>query len=109
VNNSPNRKKTYNVGETRVVNMDRFWICRWPILSIAITTLMTRLYVNVILDGIIWTNVLSVNNSPNRKKNLQCWRDESGEYGSALDLSKNKISVGGSCNSNNGVFEEMVD
>jgi hypothetical protein len=27
-NNSPNRKKTYNVGETRVVNMDRLWICR---------------------------------------------------------------------------------
>jgi hypothetical protein len=27
-NNSPNRKKTYNVGETRVVNMDRLWICQ---------------------------------------------------------------------------------
>jgi hypothetical protein len=27
-NNSPNRKKTYNVGETRVVNMDQLWICR---------------------------------------------------------------------------------
>jgi hypothetical protein len=26
-NNSPNRKKTYNVDETRVVNMDQLWIC----------------------------------------------------------------------------------
>jgi hypothetical protein len=26
-NNSPN-KKPYNVDETRVVNMDRLWICR---------------------------------------------------------------------------------
>jgi hypothetical protein len=46
-NNSPNRKKTYNVDETRVVNMDRFWICQ-------------------------------------------------------------KKSIGSSCNSNNGDFEEMV-
>jgi hypothetical protein len=27
-NNSPNRKKTYNVDETRVVSTDRLWICR---------------------------------------------------------------------------------
>jgi hypothetical protein len=26
--NNPNRKKTYNVDEMRVVNTDRFWICR---------------------------------------------------------------------------------
>jgi hypothetical protein len=34
--------------------------------------------------------------------------DESGEYGSALDLLKNKFPVGSSCNSNNDDFEEMV-
>jgi hypothetical protein len=27
-NNSQNRKKNYNVGEMRVVNMDRLWICQ---------------------------------------------------------------------------------
>jgi hypothetical protein len=25
--NSPNRKKTYNIDEMKVVNTDRFWIC----------------------------------------------------------------------------------
>jgi hypothetical protein len=42
------------------------------------------------------------------KKPLQCWWDESGEYGSALDLSKNKFSVWNSCNSNNDDFEKMA-
>jgi hypothetical protein len=42
------------------------------------------------------------------KKNLQCWWDESGEYGSALDLSKKKFSVGSSCNGNNDDFKEIV-
>jgi hypothetical protein len=36
-------------------------IINWPITFIAITTPMTRPCVNVVLDGIIWTNVLSVN------------------------------------------------
>jgi hypothetical protein len=41
-NNSPNRKKTYNVGETKVVNMDRLWICRkrkFQLEALAIVTM----------------------------------------------------------------------
>jgi hypothetical protein len=110
---------------------------------------MIRPYVNVVLDDIIWSNVLSVIqpyewtndkqlvawdvdqlrfnfivwtinatisvfnftakiNNPNRKKKLQCWWDESGEYILALDLSKSKFSVGNSYNSNNDDFEEII-
>jgi hypothetical protein len=40
---------------------------------------------------------------------MLCWNKlESGEYGSALDLLKNKFSVGTSYNSNNVDFEEIV-
>jgi hypothetical protein len=34
--NIPNRKKTYNIDEKRVVNMNRDWICRKNILSVGI-------------------------------------------------------------------------
>jgi type I restriction-modification system DNA methylase subunit len=64
---------------------------------------------------IVWTinatisvfNFTTKINNPNRKK-LQCWWDKSGEYILALDLSKSKFSVGNSCNSNNGDFEEII-
>jgi hypothetical protein len=55
----------------------------------------------------VYFNFTAKNNSPNRKK-LIIWWDESDEYGTALDLSKKKISVGSSCNSNNDDFEEMI-
>jgi hypothetical protein len=41
----------------------------------------------------VYFNFTAKNNSQNRK-NLQCWWDESGEYGSTLDLSKNKFLIG---------------
>jgi hypothetical protein len=56
----------------------------------------------------VYFNFTAKNNSPNRKKNLQCWCDESGEYGSVLNLSKFFFSVGSSYNSKNDDFEEMV-
>jgi hypothetical protein len=42
--------------------------------------------------------------------NQDSWsvKDESGEYGSILDLSKNNFSVGSSYNSNNDDFEEII-
>jgi hypothetical protein len=40
--------------------------------------------------------------------NKQYWWEESGEYGSGLDLLKNTLSVGNSWNSNNDNFEEMT-
>jgi hypothetical protein len=43
------------------------------------------------------------------EKNLQYWWEKSGEYGLALDLSKDIISVGNSCNSNIDDFEEITD
>jgi hypothetical protein len=56
----------------------------------------------------VYFNFTTKNNSPNRKKNLQYWWEDSGEYGSELDLSKNTLSVGSSCNSNNNDFEEII-
>jgi hypothetical protein len=55
----------------------------------------------------VYFNFIVKINSSNRKK-LQCWWDDSGEYGWAMNMSKNKFSVGSSCNSNNDNFEEMV-
>jgi hypothetical protein len=42
-NNSRNRKKNYNVDETRVVNTDRLWICRkinFQLETLATVTMM---------------------------------------------------------------------
>jgi hypothetical protein len=49
---------------------------------------------------LVYFNFTAKINSPNRKKR--------GEYGSALDMSKNTLSVGSFCNSNNDDFEEIV-
>jgi hypothetical protein len=55
----------------------------------------------------VYFNFTTKNNSQNRKKNYNV-DDESDEYGSALNLSKNKFPVESSCNSNNDDFEEIV-
>jgi hypothetical protein len=56
----------------------------------------------------VYFNFTTKINSSNRKKNLQYWWEESGKYGSGLDLSKNTLLIGNSCNSNNGDFEEII-
>jgi hypothetical protein len=47
-------------------------------------------------------------NSSNRNKNLQYRWEKSAKYGYELDLSKDALLVGSSCNSNNNDFEEIA-
>jgi hypothetical protein len=72
---------------------------------------MTKSCVNVILNVIILTNILSVIQPfewTNRNKNIQYWWGDGGKYGSGLNLLKNTLSIRNSCNSNNDDFEEMA-